>query len=378
MRCNLRQSAHREVGTRDPTAWRGLTLIEMVVVLALCGILAALLVPMVLVSREKARTVVCAGNLRNVGVAFSTIMPVQEGYFTNGFYDVSVLSSGEWWIGPRDEWDENDPIVSEQAATSFLCPSARGSVNVVNVRRSGEVVHIPTSYAYNVEMPIIGRNLSRIDNPARRVLFYDGDASVVCGTWDHTFSWADKTILPRHRGKANFLFLDGHVETHGGFRAEPMHACEWGRMFTGASQNSPAAIEEGIEFTGTIDGALMASLNLLPVSNNLKNKGNTLQGTIRISGRNGALIDTDTILLLGVANNALANPLPAILPISQSVTDEDGIVCQVKFDRQLLYEQLMTDKYWDENVPVKVVGMMTDGRAFEATDYNTFFVPPKD
>ena len=90
------------------------------------------------------------------------------------------------------------------------------------------------------------------------------------------------------------------------------------------------------------------------------------------------MIDTGTILLLGVANNALANPLPAILPISQSMTGEDGIVCQVKFDRQLLYEQLMTDKYWDENVPVKVVGMMTDGRAFEATDYNTFFVPPKN
>ena len=170
MRCDLRQSAHREVGKRTPTAWRGLTMVEMLVVLGICGVMAALLVPVLLVSREKARPVVCSDNLRNVGVAFSTIMPVQEGYFTNGFYDVTALSAGEWWIGPRDQWDGNDPIVSEQGATSFLCPSARGSVNVVKVRRSGEVVQIPTSYAYNVEMPIIARNLSRVENPARREL----------------------------------------------------------------------------------------------------------------------------------------------------------------------------------------------------------------
>jgi len=378
MRCDLHQSAYREVGKRTPTAWRGLTMVEMLVVIAICGVMAALLVPVLLVSREKARTIVCADNLRNVGVAFSTIMPVQEGYFTNGFYDVTALGPNEWWIGPRDQWDGNDPLVVEQGPTSFLCPSARGSVNVVKVRRSGNVVQIPTSYAYNIEMPIIARNLSRVENPARRVLLYDGDASAVVGNWDHTLAWPDKTILPRHRGKANFLFLDGHVEADGGFRVEPMHACEWGRMFTGAAQGSTAPLEEGVEFDGNIDGALMASLNLLPVSNNLKNKGNQLQGTLRISGGNGAMVDTGSILLLGVANHALAHPLPAVPPISQSLTGEDGIVCQVKFDRQLLYDQLLTGKYWDDNVPVKVVGMMSDGRAFEAVDYNTFFIPPKN
>ena len=45
------------------------------------------------------------------------------------------------------------------------------------------------------------------------VTFYDGDPGSVVGEWELRTGWAEHTIRKRHIGSANYLFLDGHVET---------------------------------------------------------------------------------------------------------------------------------------------------------------------
>jgi prepilin-type N-terminal cleavage/methylation domain-containing protein len=64
-------------------ASRGFTLVEMLVVIAIIGVLAAMLVPAVQFARERSRQATCTNNLRQIGVAF-TLHATSQQYFPNG------------------------------------------------------------------------------------------------------------------------------------------------------------------------------------------------------------------------------------------------------------------------------------------------------
>ncbi len=355
----------------------GLTLVEMLVVIGICAVLACLLVPFLLVVRENARCVVCANNLRGIGVAFNTITPTQNGYFTGCYYDVTPIEAGVWWVGMRDQWDRTDPLFQEQTASVFTCPSARGYVSALSSNGAAMPAGTPTSYAYNVEMPIIARNLSRVPQPIDRVIFCDGDAASVVGRWQHTMCWADQMIVRRHRGKANFLFLDGHVETRGDFRAEPFHGCPWGVIWPKGGATSTTSIEEASEIRGRSDWVLDAIVDVHPESNNVKNKGKKVQCTIRIPGPVTTSVNLDKVYLIGVANAPFSKPLEALWPMQAVLRDDGSIQCQLKFDRQALYEELAAGDFFGQAIPMKVVGEFMDGRPFEGVDENCVFDPPK-
>jgi prepilin-type processing-associated H-X9-DG protein len=348
-------------------------MIEMIVVLAICAILAASLMPLLLKARGEARRVVCADNLSRIGIAVNTVLPNKSGYFTNGFYNVTNIQDGTWWVGLRNQWDDTDPMVQADIEGVYSCPSATGFVTLTGADGDGKRVEFATTYAQNVELPIIAANIARVPEPSTRVILYDGDAASVVGRWQHTLNWPEGTINRRHNKMANFLFLDGHVETNGTFRAEPFHGCPMGRTpFEGQG-----LIEGASETSGPSSWVLLASVDIHPESNNVGNEGNTVQCKITIpAGYGGGWIDTSKLYLVGAAGNSFDTPLPAVEPISQDVNEDGNLICQCKFDRQLLYDELVAGNYFGKDVPMRVVGEFEDGRPFEGVDANCVFDPP--
>jgi prepilin-type N-terminal cleavage/methylation domain-containing protein/prepilin-type processing-associated H-X9-DG protein len=81
---------------------RGVTLIEMLVVIAVIGLLVALLLPAVQAARETARRALCGDNLRQMGVAMQSYLDVHR-VFPPGYisaFDAQGNDTGPGWGWP--------------------------------------------------------------------------------------------------------------------------------------------------------------------------------------------------------------------------------------------------------------------------------------
>ena len=113
---------------------RGFTLIELLVVIAIIAILAAILFPVFAQAREKARSISCASNLKQL--ATSVLMYVQDNDET-------------YPLGVRQDWDstwasEVQPYVKNDAV--FRCPD---DGNLTQPGWTYGWAGVPISYAAN-------------------------------------------------------------------------------------------------------------------------------------------------------------------------------------------------------------------------------------
>lgn len=85
----------------------GLTVLELVVVIAIIGILFALILPAVLSARAAARRTQCASNLRQLAVAVVQFEGVKQHFPNSGTFGVQTLSGGTQVIDyfqPKRSW----------------------------------------------------------------------------------------------------------------------------------------------------------------------------------------------------------------------------------------------------------------------------------
>jgi len=139
---------------------RGFTLIELLVVIAIVALLVALLLPVLKQARESARSVLCASNLRQHGVALANYagdaggsIPIFWGTWTNVPPNTPLLSSTrEWYLYYRYTLSNGPafPTLAQErriwelgmAIKVFDCPSTGGMTNY------GYMATVPKTFDY--------------------------------------------------------------------------------------------------------------------------------------------------------------------------------------------------------------------------------------
>ncbi len=99
---------------------RGFTLVELLVVLAIIGVLVALLLPAVQSARASARRIKCASNLRQLGLGVLQFVDVHDGHWPHLAGHVSHLPPG---VNPQDvSWIETIAPFMENVDEIRVCP----------------------------------------------------------------------------------------------------------------------------------------------------------------------------------------------------------------------------------------------------------------
>ncbi len=209
------------------------TLIELLVAIAILGILAGLLYPVMGRASAGSRSAACIANLRQLGQATmmwsgennNMIPPVQwdpDGGV--GAYDRKMI-----WINAFSEYlGDSRPSDGYKGFSTVVhspqhCPEgARELVRLPDYSRdTGEIwarmTYGITGERWDTSFP--SRTLG-ISHPSRTVLYGDKVADVKSANYEALIHYPDNPwsdgrndLAYRHNGKANIVFFDGHVES---------------------------------------------------------------------------------------------------------------------------------------------------------------------
>ena len=193
--------------SRFAKARYGFTLIEILVVIAIIGILSAILFPVFSSVRESGRMAVCSSNLKQIGVAIRLYANDNR-----GFYPPVVPPGNNCAWADRLTAYLKTPEV-------FVCPSDEVGEFRPGCPTPDPAVLPPVSYvgSYSPTHPyFIGSlNESRVRAPATLVLVVDGDGVSVTPGGTPLTSTDDlikRRVSNRHNDGSNCLFADGHVK----------------------------------------------------------------------------------------------------------------------------------------------------------------------
>ncbi|HVU08387.1 MAG TPA: prepilin-type N-terminal cleavage/methylation domain-containing protein [Verrucomicrobiae bacterium] len=203
-----------------PKIQAAFTLVELLVVTATAGILAALLLPAISQSKKRAQQIQCVGNLHQLGVGLQIFLANNHGYPTAA-QNTNDENPGLWQTQL-----EHGGLGIEHPSTNFLntgiwlCPSLKSDTF--------------TSYGYNEFGNIAVGNftnnfgLSGSEENGKYVPITEseviapngmmaiGDSligSIFFERLDLSYLDRNGFATSRHQGKANVVFCDGHVES---------------------------------------------------------------------------------------------------------------------------------------------------------------------
>jgi len=226
---------------------KGFTLIELLVVIGIIALLIGILLPVLVAARERARSIKCASNIRQILLGINMYVDENKGWLPipafneKGYYFAVQITGGgmmDFQTGTLLPYLGASPARRQDV---FNCPSdgpdrvvgtndgTRGNLDptltqrnfsyCLNQRLRGHATHPIWTGNRDVVPAFSGLRLSNIKHSEHKILVYEmdrpfwacNDPSVGLGV---PVGGVDVLVLlsNRHAGQCNEGFADGHVE----------------------------------------------------------------------------------------------------------------------------------------------------------------------
>lgn len=202
---------------------RGFTLVELLMVIAIIAILAAILLPVMAQAREAARRTTCVSNIKNLGTALTLYAQDYDGGYMP-YYVGPVGTQQKWWFGQGsgNTWDRTEGLLFPYMRNTDIhqCQSLRsvrfGNSFGYNYQYLGGDTGVTNSWANGYGFPATDAS---IQDPSGTIAFadtgylYQGQFYESIGITRPSDWYQDSPDIHfRHQERANMFFLDGHVK----------------------------------------------------------------------------------------------------------------------------------------------------------------------